>query len=74
MKWFRRNRSDQDARVAEARAAAGHAEREVELSRRRAESVRKHVVDPLREYAEHNQFADLIRQSLINGNDSGGKA
>jgi hypothetical protein len=68
MRWLRRRRDAQDARVADAAAAAKAAAREIEVSRQRAESVRKHVIEPLRKAAEHNQFAALIRQTLINGN------
>ena len=41
------------------------AEREVELSRRRLRDAHENVVKPLDGYAAHNQFAELIRQSLI---------
>ena len=43
------------------------AEREVEVSRQRLRETRENVVKPLRAYAEHNQFADLIAQSLTQG-------
>ena len=45
--------------------AAATAERE--KSEQRLESVREHVVKPLADKARHNQFAELIRQSLEGG-------
>jgi len=50
--------------VAEARGRAEDATREVEVSRRRADAVREHVVQPLREFADHNQFAAMLRATL----------
>lgn len=69
---LRRRHTDLDARVADARALAEKAGEEVRRSQARQESVQQHVVKPLRRAAEHNQFADLIRRSLTEGN--GGKA
>ena len=45
--------------------AAAEAERR--KSEERLKSVREHVVKPLADKARHNQFADLIRQSLEGG-------
>ncbi len=69
MRLFRRSRDRRaiEDRVAEAARAAQDAEAEAELSRRRHESIRRHVVEPLRRAEQHNQFADIIRASLING-------
>lgn len=67
MRWRRRRDSDQDARIAEAIAAVGDAGAEVERSRRRQEAARKHVVEPLREFAEHNQFSQMIEATLRGG-------
>jgi hypothetical protein len=64
---LRRRREELDKRVASARARAETATAEAEKSRARQESVREHVVGPLRQAAEHNQFAQLIRDSLIEG-------
>ena len=47
------------------------AQREVDLSRERLDETRENVVKPLRRAAEHNQFAELIRQSLIEGRRRG---
>lgn len=47
------------------------AEREVELSRRRLRETHEQVVKPLRQAAEHNQFAELIRASLVQGHRNG---
>ena len=72
MRWHRRHdRQAQDARVEQARAQAEAAAREIELSRRRAESVRKHVIEPLRKAGEHNQFAAMIRTTLASGSHEG---
>jgi hypothetical protein len=57
--WGHRHRR-LDERVEEARG-------EAELSRLRLAEARVSVVAPLRAAAEHNEFADLIRQSLIEG-------
>lgn len=43
------------------------AEQEVRVSRKRLEQTTKDVVEPLREAKRHNQFAQIIRASLING-------
>ena len=43
------------------------ARQEAELSRRRQQETREKVIRPLELYAEHNQFAELIRASLIEG-------
>lgn len=58
----------------ETRTPAGRlaeAEREVELSRQRLADTRENVVKPLRAYAEHNSFADLIAASLVQGHRKG---
>lgn len=65
---FRRRHEELDARLADATARAEAAAAEAEKSAARQASVREHVVKPLRQAAEHNQFADLIRASLIQGN------
>jgi hypothetical protein len=51
--------------------AAAEAERR--KSEERLESVRRHVVQPLTDKARHNQFAQLIRDSLTTpGHREGG--
>ena len=45
------------------------AEKEVELSRWLLQDTHERVVKPLRAYAAHNSFADLIVQSLIEGRE-----
>ena len=47
------------------------AEAEVELSRQRLAEAHEKVVKPLRVYAEHNSFADLIAASLTQGRRKG---
>lgn len=42
-------------------------QRETEVSRRRQQEAREQVIRPLEQYAEHNQFASLIRASLASG-------
>jgi hypothetical protein len=64
MRWIRRKRAHEDQAAADRLAAA---QREVELSRRRLADAHEHVVKPLREYADRNHFADLIRDSLLEG-------
>ena len=73
MRLFHRRRrrlAELDARVADATAGAERAAGEVRKSEQRAESVQRHVVQPLKEAAEQNQFASLIRRSLINGGET----
>jgi hypothetical protein len=50
------------------------AEREVELSRQRLLDTRENVVKPLERAAAHNNFAELIAQSLAQGRRNGGRA
>ena len=58
MKWRRR-------KVQGNGLAAAEAERR--KSEERLESVRRNVVQPLADKARHNQFAELVRQSLEGG-------
>lgn len=68
MSLFRRRRhADLDARVADAQARAETAAEEARMSAARQETIRANVVRPLRDLAEQNQFAALIRASLIEG-------
>jgi hypothetical protein len=48
------------------------AEREVELSRQRLQDTHEKIVEPLKAYAAHNSFADLIAQSLTRGRRGNG--
>ena len=58
--------------AAQARAErVAAAEREVELSRQRLLDTQENVVKPLRAYAERNNFADLLAQSLAQGRGKG---
>lgn len=70
MKIFRlhlRRHADLDARVAQAEKRADEAAGEARLSQARHEAVVEQVVRPLRKAGERNRFADMIRQSLIDG-------
>ena len=62
---FRRRHAELDKRVASATARAQAAADEARKSRVRQEAVREHVVEPLQAAARHNQFAEMIRASLI---------
>jgi hypothetical protein len=64
---FRRRGEELDARLADATARAEEAAGEARKSEVRQEAVREHVVAPLQRAAEHNQFAQLIRDSLAEG-------
>jgi len=64
---FRRRHPELDARVAEARTRAQEAQAEAELSIARQETVREHVVKPLRKRAEQNSFAEMLADSLAEG-------
>ena len=47
------------------------AEREVEVSRQLLAETHETVVKPLKRYAEHNNFAELIAASLTQGRRRG---
>lgn len=64
---FRRRHEELDERVASATARAQEAAGEARKSRDRQEAVRERVVRPLERAAEHNQFAQMIRDSLTEG-------
>ena len=66
MRWHRRI-AELDARVAAAKARAESAAEEAQISAERHEEIHSQIVAPLRRAAEHNQFAELIRATLING-------
>lgn len=65
----RKRLAELDARIADATAGAEHAAGEAAKSARRYETVQRHVIRPLREAGEQNQFASLIRRSLTAGGD-----
>ena len=67
LKFFSKRLNELDARVEDARQRAEDATREAKISRQRRELVEENVVKPLRRQGAHNQFAELIRQSLIDG-------
>lgn len=64
---FRRRHEELDKRVASATARAQDAAGEARKSEVRQEAVREHVVAPLQRAAQHNQFAQLIKDSLAEG-------
>ena len=70
MRWRRKGRRVKGQAAADRLAEA---EREVELSRQRLADTHENVVRPLRAYAEHNSFADLIAASLVQGHRTGGE-
>jgi hypothetical protein len=49
----------------DARAAAANGEKD--LSRERLETMCRDVAGPIQEFGRRNQFADLIRKSLLEG-------
>lgn len=61
MKWTRRRRAKRNGSQVAAATA------EAEKSRDRLEEAHRTVIDPLRRAAERNQFADMIRDSLLAG-------
>lgn len=67
----RRRHSGLDARVADAEKRAEEAAAEARLSRARHEAVVEQVVKPLRRAGERNQFAELLRRSLIEKHGGG---
>lgn len=64
---LRRRHAELDARVADARKRADDAAGEARKSQARQEAVRERVVMPLQRAAAHNQFAQMIRDSLTEG-------
>lgn len=71
MRLLRRPRryAELDARVADATAGAEQAAEEAAKSQQRYESVQRHVIRPLTEAAERNQFSAILRATLINEGD-----
>jgi len=67
-RFLRHRLHELDERVEDARRRAEKAAREAEISMRRERIVEENVVKPLRRAGAHNQFAELIRQTLITGN------
>lgn len=67
MRWRRSRIAELDARVAAAKERAQEAMAEAQVSAERHEEIRAQVVVPLKKAAEHNQFAELIRATLVNG-------
>lgn len=61
------------ARWRRRRASAGvqAARDEAERSRQRLDHVRSQVVEPLREAARRNQFADMLRRAVAEGYSTG---
>ena len=68
MRWPWRRRPVKAQAVPDLVAAA---EREVEQSRQLLQDTHENVVEPLRAYAAHNNFAELIRASLVQGHRNG---
>lgn len=75
-RFLRRRVEELDERVEEAQQNAAKATWEAQESERRKEIIHERVVEPLRRAGAHNQFAELIRQSLAAGheNHQGGAA
>lgn len=68
MSFLRRRRhSELDARVADATRRAEAAREEAQLSQARHEAIVETIVTPLRQAAEQNRFAELLRRSLAGG-------
>ena len=70
MRWLHRRRAVDGCTTAADRLAV--AEQEVEVSRQLLAETHETVVEPLRRYAEHNRFAELIAASLIQWRQKGG--
>lgn len=60
MSIFRRRLEHREERLAEAQA-------EAERSQERLAYVREHVIEPITAAGQRNQFANMIRRSLIEG-------
>ena len=66
-RWLWHRRRELDERVEDANRRADDARKEAELSRHRQKMVEENVVAPLRRAATHNQFAEMLRRSLVQG-------
>jgi hypothetical protein len=64
LRWRRKGRHVGTQAAADRLADA---EREVEVSRQRLAETHENVVKPLRAFAAHNSFAEIIAQSLSQG-------
>ena len=69
-KRMRARMQDLDDRVAAAEELAASAEAEAAHSQERREHVHETLVTPLNRAAAHNQFADMIRATLIHGREA----
>jgi hypothetical protein len=70
-RWRHRRYEHLDERVAEARRGAQQAAEEVARSDARRELIHEDVVKPRQRVAAHNQFADMIRETLANDRHRG---
>ena len=68
----RKRREDQAGRTAEAKAAGDQAREETAKSQWRHDTVRENVINPMTAAGQHNQFAQMIRNTLLG--DNGGNA
>ena len=60
---------DRAARLAELEARAHTAGQERDLSGQRLERAQREVIGPLQDAGQRNQFADMIRRSLLEGHE-----
>jgi hypothetical protein len=70
-RFFHHRLKELDARVEDAQRRAEQATQEAEISMQRKKNVEEKVVEPLRRQGAHNQFAELLRASLITGHHNG---
>lgn len=69
--WLTRGRHEElEARVEDAQRRAATAEQEVVRSEQRHDRAVRDVVTPLKKAAEHNQFAELLRSTVMGINHS----
>ena len=73
--WLIRARHDElDARVKEAEERAASAGREARHSEERHDRIHHDVILPLKRAAEHNRFAELLRNTIVAHDDYPGRA
>lgn len=68
---IRKRHEELDERVSDAYDRAETARQEADLSQLRHETILHRVVIPLKKAGDHNQFAELIRKSIIDGHHNG---
>jgi hypothetical protein len=65
---LRQRRADQAGRIETAKASVEQAKAETTRSEVRLEHARDTFINPMWQAGQHNQFTQLIRKTLVDGN------